>query len=79
MTNHVHLVLQTTEPNVFFEMHWVNIDHVGWLNHIHEQSGHLAVGQTHQSDPALARLWNTSIYAVTSGNPIQVPIHCERA
>jgi putative transposase len=45
MTNHLHLVLQTPEPNLSRGMHWLNGSYAGWFNHEHKRWGHLFGGR----------------------------------
>ena len=45
MTNHFHLVIQTSEANLSRGMHWLNTKYVVWFNRIHERSGHLYGGR----------------------------------
>lgn len=45
MTNHFHLVIQTSEPNLSKGMHWLNTAYVIWFNRRHERSGHLFGGR----------------------------------
>ena len=45
MTNHYHLVVQTSEPNLSRGMHWLNSVYAGWFNRVHNRSGHLFQGR----------------------------------
>ncbi|HEY2094452.1 MAG TPA: transposase [Thermoanaerobaculia bacterium] len=45
MTNHFHLVVQTSEGNLSRGMHWLNTKYVVWFNRTHERSGHLYGGR----------------------------------
>lgn len=45
MTNHVHLVIQTPEPNLSRGMHWLNGRYAGWYNRKRQRSGHLFQGR----------------------------------
>jgi hypothetical protein len=47
MTNHIHLVIQTPEPNLSRGMQWLNGSYAGWFNHIHNRCGHLFQGRFH--------------------------------
>lgn len=47
MTNHVHLVIQTPEPNLSRGMQWLNGSYAGWFNHVHDRCGHLFQGRFH--------------------------------
>ena len=45
MTNHFHLLVQTSEANLSRGMHWLNTKYVVWFNRIHKRSGHLYGGR----------------------------------
>jgi putative transposase len=45
MTNHFHLVVQTSEANLSRGMHWLNTAYVVWFNRRHQRSGHLYQGR----------------------------------
>jgi REP element-mobilizing transposase RayT len=47
MTNHFHLVIQTSEPNLSRGMQWLNGTYAGWFNHRHQRAGHLFQGRFH--------------------------------
>lgn len=47
MTNHVHLVIQTPEPNLSRGMHWLNGTYASGFNRRHGRSGHLFQGRFH--------------------------------
>jgi len=45
MSNHIHLVVQTPEPNLSRGMQWLNGSYAAWFNHRHDRSGHLFQGR----------------------------------
>jgi REP element-mobilizing transposase RayT len=45
MTNHIHLVIQTREPNLSRGMQWLNGSYAGWFNQQYQRSGHLFGGR----------------------------------
>lgn len=45
MSNHIHLVIQTPEPNLSRGMQWLNGSYAAWFNHRHDRSGHLFQGR----------------------------------
>jgi putative transposase len=45
MSNHVHLVIQTVEPNLSRGMQWLNGTYAGWFNHKYGRCGHLFQGR----------------------------------
>ena len=47
MTNHIHLVIQTPEPNLSRGMQWLNGSYAGWFNRVHNRCGHLFQGRFH--------------------------------
>ena len=47
MTNHVHLVIQTPQPNLSRGMQWLNGSYAGWFNDVHKRCGHLFQGRFH--------------------------------
>ena len=45
MSNHVHLLIETPEPNLSRGMHRFHGPYTQWFNHRHERSGHLFQGR----------------------------------
>lgn len=47
MTNHFHLVVQTTDATLSRGMHWLNTSYAAWFNRRHARAGHLFQGRFH--------------------------------
>lgn len=45
MDNHVHLLLETPEPNLSRTMQWLGVSYSMWFNARHRRSGHLFQGR----------------------------------
>lgn len=45
MNNHVHLLLETPEPNLSRTMQWLGVSYTMWYNVRHRRSGHLFQGR----------------------------------
>ncbi|MEX0765277.1 MAG: transposase [bacterium] len=47
MTNHIHLVIQTTEPNISEVIWWAHSNHASSFNHKYGRHGHLFASRFH--------------------------------
>jgi putative transposase len=47
MTNHFHIVIQTSDANLSRGMQWLNGTYAAWFNHRHKRAGHLFQGRFH--------------------------------
>ena len=77
MGNHVHLLIETTEPNLGTGMHWLQGGYAQQFNRRHGFSGHLFQDRFH-AEPVLsdAHLWMAAVYI--ANNPPNAGL-CETA
>ena len=69
MGNHVHLLIETTEPNLGAGMHRLQMGYAKWFNERHGRSGHLFQGRFGSVRMrSEAQLWATVAYIVK--NPL---------
>jgi REP element-mobilizing transposase RayT len=77
MPNHVHLLVETPEPNLGVGMRRLHGDYARWFNDRHDRVGHLFQGRygalRMQDD---GQLWTTAAYI--ADNPVRAGL-CERA
>lgn len=58
MGNHVHLLIQTPEPNLGKGMHWIHMHYARWFNDRYDRVGHLF-----QDRFGSSRLWTDAAVA----------------
>ena len=46
MTNHYHLILETSEANLSRAIQWLNVSYAVYYNQRHEYAGHRTIGVT---------------------------------
>ncbi|MCW3003489.1 MAG: toxin RelE [Conexibacter sp.] len=70
MTNHVHLLVETSEPNLGLGMHRLHSEHVRLFNRRHERTGHLFGGRFGSVlVESEAQLWAVASYL--AANPVK--------
>ena len=70
MGNHVHLLIETTEPNLGRGMQWLHGMYAAWFNRRHRRTGHLFGGRYKSVRVTTdAQLW--SVVGYIARNPVE--------
>jgi len=71
MTNHYHLLLEITEPNLSRAIHWLNVSYTVWFNRRHGRSGRLFRGRF-KSIVVEPGAWGLHVSRYIHLNPVRV-------